>query len=92
MESTGHFWIPVHAALEGVVELIVANAYKIKHTLGRKTDVADSEWIAELCLNNMIEPSRIFPKADRDLRSLTRAREGYVRDLSREKNRVSPSS
>jgi len=88
VESTGRFWIPIHAALEGAVELIVANAYKIKHTPGKKTDVADSEWIAELCLNNMIEPSRIFPKVDRELRSLTRAREGYVRDLSREKNRV----
>jgi len=68
--------------------LIVANAYKIKHTPGRKTDVSDSEWIAELCLNGMIEPSRIFPKDDRELRRLTRAREGYVKQMTQEKNKI----
>lgn len=88
VESTGTYWIPIHAVLEGSVDLIVANAYKIKHTPGRKTDIIDSEWIAELCLNGMIEPSRIFPQADRELRRLTRAREGYVNDMTREKNRI----
>ena len=88
VESTGTYWIPIHAVLEGSVDLIVANAYKIKHTPGRKTDVIDSEWIAELCLNGMIEPSRIFPQADRELRRLTRAREGYVNDMTRVKNRI----
>jgi transposase len=88
VESTGSYWIPIHAILEGSVDLIVANAYKIKHTPGRKTDVVDSEWIAELCLNGMIEPSRIFPREDRDLRRLTRAREGYVNDMTRVKNRI----
>jgi transposase len=75
LESTGIYWYPIHAVLEGKIDLIVANAYKIKHTPGRKTDASDSEWIAELCLNGMIEPSRIFPKEDRELRRLTRARE-----------------
>lgn len=88
VESTGTYWIPIHSVLEGSVDLIVANAYKIKHTPGRKTDTIDSEWIAELCLNGMIEPSRIFPQADRELRRLTRAREGYVNDMTREKNRI----
>lgn len=88
VESTGTYWIPLHAVLEGSVDLIVANAYKIKHTPGRKTDVIDSEWLAELCLNGMIEPSRIFPREDRELRRLTRAREGYVNDMTREKNRI----
>jgi transposase len=88
VESTGSYWIPIHAVLEGSVDLIVANAYKIKHTPGRKTDVIDSEWLAELCLNGMIEPSRIFPREDRELRRLTRAREGYVNDMTREKNRI----
>src|SRR5512136_2032230 len=88
VESTGTYWIPIHAILEGAIDLIVANAYKIKHTPGRKTDISDSEWLAELCLNGMIEPSRIFPKADRELRKLTRAREGYVNDMTREKNRI----
>src|SRR5512137_2798720 len=88
VESTGVYWIPIHAVLENAVDLIVANAYKIKHIPGRKSDLIDSEWIAELCLNGMIEPSRIFPEEDRELRRLTRAREGYVNDMTREKNRI----
>ena len=88
VESTGVYWIPIHAVLEDSVDLIVANAYKIKHMPGRKSDLIDSEWIAELCLNGMIEPSRVFPKEDRELRRLTRAREGYVNDMTREKNRI----
>jgi transposase len=88
VESTGVYWIPLFNALEGSVDLILANAYKIKNTSKPKTDLMDSEWMAELCLNGMIKPSRIFLKDDRDLRSLTRARERYVNDLTREKNRV----
>jgi transposase len=88
VESTGTYWVPIHTVLEGSVGLIVGNAYKIKHTPGNKNDLADADWIAELCLNGMIEPSRIFPKADRDLRRLTRIREGYVNDMTREKNRI----
>ena len=88
VESTGVYWIPIHAVLEDAIDLIVANAYKIKHIPGRKSDLIDSEWIAELCLNGMIEPSRIFPKVDRELRRLTRAREGYVTDMTREKNKI----
>ena len=88
VESTGRYWVPVYSILEGTIEVIVANAYKIKHIPGRKTDLNDSEWIAELCLNNMIEPSRIFPKESRDLKNLTRARESYVNELTREKNRI----
>jgi transposase len=72
VESTGTYWVPIHTVLEGSVGLIVGNAYKIKHTPGNKNDLADADWIAELCLNGMIEPSRIFPKADRNLRRLTR--------------------
>jgi len=88
IESTGIYWHPVHAVLEGKIDLIVANAYKIKHTPGRKTDISDSEWIAELCLNGKIEPSGIFPKDDRELRRLTRAREGYVKQMTQEKNKI----
>jgi transposase len=88
MESTGRLWIPIHVVLEGSTEVILANPYKIKHTPGKKTDIKDSEWIAQLCLNDMIDPSRIFPKGDRELRDLTRARESYIRDLTKLKNRV----
>ena len=88
VESTGVYWVPIHTVLEDKIEVIVANAYKIKHTPGRKTDMRDSEWIAELCLNGMIEPSRIFPKEDRELRTLTRARESLVNNSTQMKNRV----
>ncbi len=88
VESTGVYLVPIHTVLENKIELIVANAYKIKHTPGRKTDVRDSEWLAELCLNGMIEPSRIFPKEDRELRTLTRARESLVNNSTQMKNRV----
>lgn len=88
VESTGSYWIPIYRVLEGHVELIVANAYKIKNVPGRKTDTIDSEWIAELCRNGQIKPSRIFQKDARDLRSLTRARERYVDDKTRVKNRI----
>jgi transposase len=74
--------------LEGNVEVILANAYKVKHTPGRKTDKRDSGWLAELCLNGMIEPSRIFPKEDRELRNLTRAREKLVNNSTQMKNRI----
>jgi transposase len=88
VESTGVYWVPIHTVLENKIEVIVANAYKIKHTPGRKTDVRDSEWLAELCLNGMIEPSRIFPNEDRELRTLTRARESLVNNSTQMKNRV----
>jgi transposase len=78
VESTGVYWVPIHTVLENKIEVIVANAFKIKHTPGRKTDMRDSEWLAELCLNGMIQPSRIFPNEDRELRTLTRARESLV--------------
>ena len=74
--------------MEGNVEVILANAYKVKHTPGKKTDKRDSKWLAELCLNGMIEPSRIFPKDDRELRALTRAREKLANNSTQMKNRI----
>lgn len=88
VESTGVYWVPIYTVLEDNIEVIVANAYKIKHTPGRKTDVHDSEWLAQLCLNGMIEPSRIFPKEDREIRTLTRARENLVNNSTQMKNRI----
>ena len=88
VESTGVYWVPIYTVLEDKIEVIVANPYQIKHTPGRKTDKVDSEWIAELCLKGMIEPSRIFPKEDRELRTLTRARENLVNNRTQLKNRI----
>ena len=88
LESTGVYWIPIYTVLEGSIEVILANAYKVKHTPGKKTDKRDSKWLAELCLNGMIEPSRIFPKDDRELRNMTRSRENLVNNRTQMKNRI----
>lgn len=88
MESTGTYWIPVYSVLEGSIKVVVANPYMIKHIPGNKTDLIDSDWLAELCLKDLIVPSRIFPKEDRALRSLTRAREGLVKIRTQLKNRI----
>ncbi len=60
----------------------------IKHIRKRKNDQSDSEWIAELCLNDQIEPSRIFSKYDWELRMLTRTREGLVKTRTDYKNKI----
>jgi transposase len=88
VESTGSYWQPIYAAIEGRLEFVLANAYQIKHVPGKKTDMLDSEWIAELYLNNLIKPSRIFSKDYRDLRSLTRCREALIKVRTQLKNRV----
>jgi len=88
LESTGNYWLPIYHILEGSVNFILANAYQIKHIPGRKTDSLDSEWLAELCLKNLITPSRIFTKDHRELRSLTRARESLIKIRTKIKNRV----
>lgn len=87
-ESTGEYWIPLYDVLQGSVETIVANSYHIKWIPGKKTDTIDSEWIAELALNDLITPSRILQKEKRDIRSLTRLREKLVNERTDHKNRV----
>lgn len=88
VESTGNYWIPIYNILEGSVNFILANAYQIKHIPGRKTDTLDSEWIAEICLKNLISPSRIFCRDHRELRSLTRTRENLIRVRTKIKNLI----
>jgi transposase len=88
LESTGNYWLPIYHVLEGSVNFILANAYQIKHIPGRKTDTLDSEWIAEICLKNLISPSRIFCKDHRELRSLTRTRESLMKVRTTIKNRI----
>jgi transposase len=88
VESTGNYWHLVYQVLEDDIEFILANAYQTRKHAGAKTDKRDSEWLAELCLNNQIEPSRIFPREDRELRALTRARKGYVDMRTKLKARI----
>ncbi len=88
LESTGNYWLPIYYVLEGSVNFILANAYQIKHIPGRKTDALDSEWLAEICLKNLITPSRIFTGDYRELRSLTRTRESLIKVRTKIKNQV----
>ena len=89
MESTGIYWKAVYEEIEDVgVRVIVVNAQHIKKVPGRKTDVADSEWLAELARCGLLRASFIPPKDLRELRLLTRYRIKISGYLSSEKNRL----
>jgi transposase len=88
MESTGVYWKPVYAVLEGAFELVVGNAHHIKNVPGRKTDVKDSEWIADLLRHGLIRKSFVPPKPLRELRDLLRYRRKLVESGAAERNRL----
>ena len=88
MESTGVYWKPVYAILEGALQIVVANAQHVKKVPGRKTDVKDAEWIADLLCHGLLRPSFIPPKPIRELRDLTRYRRKLVESQSAERNRL----
>jgi transposase len=88
MESTGVYWKPVFAVLEGHFTLIVANAHHIKNVPGRKTDVKDAEWIADLIRHGLVKPSFVPPPAIRELRDLVRYRRILAETLAKERNRT----
>jgi transposase len=88
MESTGIYWVPVYAVLEEHFDLIVGNASHMKNVPGRKTDVKDSEWIAELIRCGLIRKSFVPPKWQRGLRDLTRYRRKLVEAQASERNRL----
>jgi transposase len=88
MESTGVYWKPVYNILEGQFELLVVNAQHLKAVPGRKTDVRDAEWIAELLAHGLLRGSFVPPPSVRELRELTRYRTSLVRDRARTLNRL----
>ena len=88
MESTGEFWKPVYNLLEGQFELLVVNAQHIKNVPGRKTDVQDAAWIADLLRHGLLRSSFIPPRPQRDLRDLTRQRTNLVQDRATVVNRL----
>jgi transposase len=88
MESTGEYWKPVYNILEDNFELLLVNAQHIKAVPGRKTDVKDSEWIAELLRFGLLKASFVPPKGQRELRELTRARSTFVRERANLVNRI----
>lgn len=88
MESTGIYWMPVYVVLEDHFELIVGNASHIKQVPGRKTDVKDSEWIADLIRHGLVRRSFVPPKPLRELRELLRYRRKLVDSQTAERNRM----
>lgn len=89
MESTGVYWKPVYNLLEAAdFELMVVNAQHIKAVPGRKSDVRDAQWIAELLSHGLLRPSFIPDRAQRELRELVRYRRSIVEERSREANRI----
>jgi transposase len=88
MESTGVYWKPVYAILEGGFQIVVANAQQVKKVPGRKTDVKDAEWIADLLCHGLLRSSFVPPKPIRELRDLTRYRRKLVESQAAERNRL----
>lgn len=74
MESTGVYWMPVYRALEGSVQIVLGNARHMANVPGRKTDLSDAQWIAQLLRYGLVQPNFVPPRAIRDLRMQTRYR------------------
>jgi transposase len=88
MESTGVYWKPVYYVLEDDFEVLLVNAGHLKHVPGRKTDVIDAQWIAEILSYGLLRPSFVPPKPFRELRDLTRYRKALIRARTSEVNRL----
>jgi transposase len=88
MESTGVYWRPVYNLLEGSFELFLVNAQHVKMVPGRKSDVRDSEWLAQLLELGLLRRSFVPPAAQRELRDVVRYRKRLIENRTREANRL----
>jgi transposase len=90
MEATGIYWWPVYFALTatGSIQVCVANAAHMKNVPGRKTDVKDAQWIAQLHEHGLLQPSLIVPREVRALRDRTRYRKKLIEERTREQQRL----
>jgi transposase len=88
LESTGVYWKPIYYVLEDTFQLLLINMVALKHVPGRKTDVKDSEWLAQLLECGLLKASFVPPPAIRELRDLTRYQVQQVRDRAQEVNRL----
>jgi transposase len=88
MEATGVYWKPVWHLLEDEFELILANAHHIRNVPGRKSDVNDATWIADLLAHGLIRSSFVPPQPIQELRDLTRTRKQLVREISQHSSRI----
>ena len=88
MEATGIYWRPVWHVLEGHADLVLANAAHIKNVPGRKSDVNDSVWIADLLAHGLIQASMVPPAPIREMRDLTRTRKQLAREVVQHTQRI----
>lgn len=88
MEATGVYWKPVWHVLEGHFELVLANAAHVKNVPGRKTDVNDATWLADLLAHGLIRASFVPPQPVQELRTLTRTRKQFVRERAAHIQRI----
>lgn len=88
MESTASYWKPIFNVLEGHVEVLVVNAQHLKTVPGRKTDLKDAEWIADLLQHGLLRPSFVPPASQREVRELTRYRMSLTEERTRLINRL----
>jgi transposase len=87
MESTASYWKPVYNVLEERFELLLVNAQHLKAVPGRKTDVKDAEWIADLLRHGLLKPSFVPDRDQRELRELVRYRTSLVQERTAAANR-----
>lgn len=89
MEATGVYWKPVYYSLEGLfAELWLCNAQHVKNVPGRKTDLCDAEWLADVAAHGMVRPSFVPPPEIRELREITRYRRTQVEERGKEIQRL----
>src|SRR6266576_6048408 len=88
MEATGVYWKPVWHLLEEDFELVLANAQHIRNVPGRKTDVNDATWIADLLAHGLIRSSFVPPPEIQELRDLTRTRRQLTREIVQHVQRI----
>jgi transposase len=88
MEATGVYWKPVWHILEGEFELLLANPAHIRNVPGRKSDVNDATWIADLLAHGLIRASMVPPRPILEMRDLTRTRKQLMREIAQHKQRI----
>ena len=88
MESTGSYWKPLFNVLEDRFQLLLVNAQHLKAVPGRKTDVKDAEWIADLLRHGLVKPSFVPDREQRELRELVRYRTSLIQERTATANRL----
>jgi transposase len=88
MEATGVYWKPVWHILEGSFELVLANAQHVRNVPGRKSDVNDATWLADLLAHGLVRASFVPPTPVQEMRDLTRTRKQLVREIAQHTQRI----